>query len=287
MTNPYRPTPSTYFAQGNAADTEIARLHIQDGIVTKAMGGVLSEQPHPARFQEILDIGCGTGGWLIELAKATPPPSRLVGIDVNKSMLDHATTQAATQQVSDRIQWRKMDALRPLDFPRETFDLVNLRFGVSFVRTWDWPKLLSECRRVCKTGGVIRITDADLRVHSTSFALNQLFDLIVEAFYQAGYFFTPAGDSVVSQLAQLLEQAGLGDVQTRVWMRERQMATQEGQASLEDIKRLLRVMVPFLGKWTRVPDDYELLCKQALKDMQQPDCVTTSTLLTCWGRKPF
>ncbi len=286
MANPRRAYPNTYFVQGYAAEKEAARLHIQDGIITRAMGGVLPEQQQPSRFQDILDIGCGTGGWLIELASAVPPPSLLVGIDVNKPMLAYAVTQAKAQQVSDRIQWREMDALNPLDFPSETFALVNLRFGSSFVRTWDWQNLLSECRRVCKAGGVIRITDADLRVKNASPALNQLFDLIVEAFYRAGYLFTQQGDGVISQLAPLLERAGLQNVETRVWVRERQAATAEGQTSVEDIKHLLRTIAPFLQKWTRVPDNYNLLCRQALKDMQQPDFVMTSTLLTCWGNKP-
>lgn len=287
MPHPKRALPSTYFVQGYATENEAARLHIQDGLITRAMGGVLPEQQQPSRFQEILDIGCGTGDWLIELASTVPPPSLLVGIDVNKPMLAYAATQAEARQVSDQIQWREMDALRSLDFLTETFALVNLRCGLSFVRTWDWPKLLRECQRVCKAGGVIRITDVDLRVKNASPALNQLFDLIVEAFYRAGHFFTPEGDGVISQLAPLLERAGLQNVETRVYVRECQAGTLEWQSSFEDIKHLLRTIVPFLRKWTRVPDDYEFLCRQALKDMQQPDFVTTSTLLTCWGNKPF
>jgi hypothetical protein len=35
-----------------------------------------------------------------------------------------------------------MDALRMLVFPDAFFDLVNLRCGCSYVRTWEWPKLL-------------------------------------------------------------------------------------------------------------------------------------------------
>jgi ubiquinone/menaquinone biosynthesis C-methylase UbiE len=287
MANPNRAHPNTYFVQGYATENEVARLHIQDGMITRAMGGVLPEQQQPSRFQEILDIGCGTGGWLIELASAVPPPSLLVGIDVNKPMLVYAATQAEAQQVSDWIQWREMDALRSLDFPSETFALVNLRFGLSFVRTWDWPNLLGECQRVCKAGGVVRITDADVSVKNSSPALSQLFDLIVDAFYRAGHFFTPEGDGVISQLAPLLKRAGLQNVETRVCVQEHHTETSEWQSYFEDIKHLLRTIVPFLHKWTRVPGNYELLYQQALKDLQQPDYTSTSILLTCWGNKPL
>lgn len=286
MSNSQRSHSGTYFVQGGATAREIARLQIQDGIITSAMGGALAEQPQPSRFREILDIGCGTGGWLIELARAVSPLSLLVGIDINPTMLAYAASQAQAQQVSERIHWQEMDALGTLDFATETFDLVNLRFGSSFVRTWDWLRLLLECRRVCKPSGVIRITDADLRVQSSSAALTEVFDQILEAFYRAGRLFTPQGDSLILQLAPLLERAGLQHVETRVRERRCQAATAEGQAVFTDIDYLLRTIGPFLRKWTRVPDNYDQLCQQALSDMQQQDFVTTSTLLTCWGTKP-
>ena len=45
-------------------------------------------------------------------------------------------------------------------------------------------------------------------------------------------------------------------------------------------------MVPFLRKWTRVPDDYETLYRQILSEMQQPDFVARGSMLTVWGNNP-
>ncbi len=45
-------------------------------------------------------------------------------------------------------------------------------------------------------------------------------------------------------------------------------------------------MLPFLRKWTRVPDDYEEIYQQMLSEMQQPDFVATSSYLTARGDKP-
>ena len=134
------------------------RLQIQDRLVTDSMGGVLSEQADPARFKRVLDVACGTGGWLIETAKTYPDIALLVGVDVSERMLAYARTQAAEQQLGERVEFTQMDALRMLEFPTSFFDLVNLRFGGSFMRTWDWAKLLQEFRLVLRPGGIFRLT---------------------------------------------------------------------------------------------------------------------------------
>jgi SAM-dependent methyltransferase len=121
------------------------------------MGGVLPEQPDPTIFHRILDIGCGTGDWLIETAKTYPDMSLLIGVDISNKMVEYARAQAVAEQVNDRN---------------------------------------------------------------------------------------------------------------------------------EDEKAFFRAIIPFLRKWTRVPDDYEEIYQQMLSEMQQPDFVATWNLLTVWGTMP-
>jgi tRNA G46 methylase TrmB len=73
---PKKDQPSTYFMPDRDKE-ELERLRLQDELITQYMGGVLPEQADPTRFQQVLDVGCGTGGWLLELAKTSPSkPSR-------------------------------------------------------------------------------------------------------------------------------------------------------------------------------------------------------------------
>src|SRR5258708_2159368 len=158
---PQNEHPTTYFVQDRSSQDELNRLKAQDQMLTTGMGGVLPEQSDPITFQHVLDVGCGTGGWLIEVAKTSPSMTRLVGVDVSERMLEYARGQAATQGVSDRVEFHVMDALRMLEFPANSFDLINQRLGQGYLRTWDWRKLLQEYQRVGRPGGVVRITESE------------------------------------------------------------------------------------------------------------------------------
>ncbi len=276
---------STYFVQDRSNEEELTRLHIQDQLVTAGMGGVLPEQEDPGRFQRVLDIGCGTGDWLIALAQYVPAGSLLIGADVSHRMVEYARSQAQTAGVADRVEFHVMDALRMLEFPRHYFDLVNQRFGLSYLRTWDWSGLLQEYRRVTRPGGIIRITECDMAL-SSSPAFNILYDLLYNALVRAGHFFFPERDGVTRALEPIMHQAGLLNLQTRIHVLEYHAETTEGQLFAENVKYTFRTGTPFLRKWTQVPSNYESIYQQAIREMQQPDFVATWQLLTAWGTNP-
>lgn len=282
--NPRREHPSTYFVQDRSNEEELIRVTVQDQMITAGMGGALPELPDPAIFQRVLDIGCGTGGWLIEVARSYPTIPLLVGVDVSSRMIEYARAQAEAQQVSDRVQFHTMDALRMLEFPNSYFDLVNQRLAMSWLRTWDWPKLLSECQRVTQLDGVIRVTEADM-IESNSPALTRREDMLLQAFHQAGHFLTLDRDGVTRELTSLLRRCGLQNIQTRVHTLEYRAGTVAGQHLAENMQHGFRTLLPFMRKWTRVPDDHEAIYQQMLNEMQQPDFVATWRLLTAWGVK--
>ncbi|HLZ58817.1 MAG TPA: methyltransferase domain-containing protein [Ktedonosporobacter sp.] len=280
---PRREHPSTYVVQDRSHQEEMTRLQMQDHLLTSGMGGVLADQEGPTSFRRVLDVGCGTGGWLLETAKAYPMIQLLIGVDVSKHMVDSAREQSVHQQMSDHVEFHVMDALRMLEFPTNYFDLVNERLGGSYLRTWEWPKLLNECQRVCKRGGVIRLTESGV-ASSNSPALTSLSQLIRETFYHAGYLFTSEDDGVTSHLAHLLYQyAGVEQVQTQPHALHYRAGTLEGQLFYDDMKQIFRTILPFLRRWTRIPDDYETTYQQMLNEMQQPDFEVTWHLLTAWG----
>ena len=279
-----RERPSTYVVQDRQNKREIQRLTMQDQLVTAIMGGVLPEQPDVTNIHRILDVGCATGGWAIEVAKAYPHMS-VVGIDISNAMIDYARMQAAEQQVADRIEFRVMDALQLLEFPDDFFDLVNLRFAIGWVRTWDWAKLISDMLRVTRTEGVIRLTDSDSS-QPNSPMLARWNAMLFRSLYQAGNLFEQEEKGLKEHLAPLLKQYGAQNVQTRRYSMEYQGGSPQGQTFCDDVSHAMKTSKLFLQKWGGIPTDYEAICEQAEQEMQQPDFCVTWNILTAWGTKP-
>src|SRR5258708_501579 len=95
--------PSTYVVQDRQSPEQLTRVTIQDQMITAGMGGILPEQEDPTIFSSVLDVACGTGGWLIEAAKTYPTMIKLVGVDISTSMIEYARSCAEKEQVADRV----------------------------------------------------------------------------------------------------------------------------------------------------------------------------------------
>lgn len=281
-----REHPSTYFVQDRNNADELKRLQIQDEMLTQSQGGVLPELPDPDRLRRILDVGCGTGGWLITAAKTYPSIKLLVGGDISRTYVEYARARVNAEQLSDRVEFHVMDALRMIEFPSDYFDLANLRLSSSFIRTWDWPKLLTEMGRVTCYAGVVRLSDLEVYAHSTSPALTRLYERFRRALYRAGHLFEDDPCGQTAHLGRLLTLQGYQQVQVRTTDLVYRAGTPEGAACYEDAKGIFQTLRPFLHKWGCAGSSYDNLYQQMLSEMDRPDFQGTWRMVTAWGRRP-
>ncbi len=277
--------PTTYFVQDRQSQQELVRLTLQDRLLTTAMGGVLPEQPDPSSFQRVLDIGSGSGSWVIEAAQTYPAMS-LVGIDIGARMVEYARAQAAAQKVADRAEFRVMDALRTLDFPDASFDLVNLRLGVSFLRTWDWPRVIGEMLRVTRSGGLIRLTDQEMLQAAATPSFRRCNEMFLCAFFRSGHLFTQESTGLTAHLEPMLKRYGCQLIGTKAYELTFRSGTPEGQAYCDNMAQVFKTAYPFLQKWGCATTGDDMIYQQALNEMQQPDFDTTWRLLSVWGTRP-
>lgn len=287
MPPPFEPErkeqPSTYFVQDRKSEQELTRLTLQDRMITAGMGGVLPEQSDPSALRRVLDVGCGTGGWMIEAARVYPEMS-LVGIDISQRMIEYARAQATDRQVDQRVEFQVMDALLMLEFPTAFFDLVNLRLGSSFLRTWEWPKMLSELRRVTRGGGIIRVTECEV-IQSNISALTRLNEMHQCALFRSGHLFADERTALTTHLLPLLSRHGCQHVQSKTHAIEFRAGMPEEEAFSRDMMLAFQTFRPFLEKWGCAAQDYDDIYQQAFKELRQSDFHATWNFLTAWGTK--
>jgi len=103
----------------------------------------------------ILDVGCGGGKGVQELAQSSPQ-GKVYGIDHSKHMVQLARTVNKTLIKKGQVEIQYGD-VSALPFPENMFDLVMASESYYF-----WPNLiddLTEIRRVLKLGGTLLIVN--------------------------------------------------------------------------------------------------------------------------------
>jgi ubiquinone/menaquinone biosynthesis C-methylase UbiE len=110
-----------------------------------AMFGILLLKHLPLRrHATVLDVGCGTGFPLLELAERLGSTCRVHGIDPWAAALQRARRKAQVRQVRNVSLWQGDAAAMP--FPDGQFDLVVSNLGINNFS--DPEAVLRECRRV-------------------------------------------------------------------------------------------------------------------------------------------
>lgn len=269
------------------SEAEMARLIDQERLVTQAMGGPLAEIKDLSGISTILDIACGPGGWVLDAAHRYPEID-VTGIDISNQMIRYAQAYASVRQLPN-AHFQVMDALQPLEFPDNSFDLVNARFVVGFVTPATLPGLLAECYRVLRPGGLLRLTEAESNVTNKA-SLETLWSWTYQAFTRSGRSFSPTGVSlgITPVIELLLRRTGFVDLERDAHVFSFSYGAPNHAASYEDLKLAFQLISPFLLK-TGVTQQEELdrTYQQALQDMFDEDFCALGYLYTGRGKKPL
>ncbi|MBN1874968.1 MAG: methyltransferase domain-containing protein [Anaerolineae bacterium] len=107
---------------------------------------------------KVLEIGCGSGGYTIAVARAVGPEGEVAALDIQPAMLHQLAAKLAqpTYQDIHNITLYEASAY-DLPFEDETFDLVYMI--TVFQEIPDRDRALAEVKRVLKPGGLLAITE--------------------------------------------------------------------------------------------------------------------------------
>ncbi|RIA96674.1 S-adenosyl-L-methionine-dependent methyltransferase [Glomus cerebriforme] len=109
---------------------------------------------------KVLDIGCGKGIWILDMAKEYHPSNTFIGIDILSIFPNENSRLPNTGFI-------QCDLINGIPFPDSTFDFVFERFIVcSNFSNFQWNYLFSEMIRVLKPGGYLEIMEYNVNYYN-------------------------------------------------------------------------------------------------------------------------
>jgi ubiquinone/menaquinone biosynthesis C-methylase UbiE len=141
-----------------------------------------------SRAESILEIGSGAGEWLRAVAHLYPH-LRCIGIDQDAGLVKAANMLAQRDHLIQVAFFAKeLDEMLPTLLPKGSFDLVHFSMLGRYILTANYPALAQACVALCRPGGIVCWTEAELPI-TNSPACEGLFFLICEAVQRAGQSF--------------------------------------------------------------------------------------------------
>jgi SAM-dependent methyltransferase len=264
---------------------EMARLLDLHTLITKGMGGLFPERTDLAGVHDILDIACAPGGWVLDVARQYPD-TQVTGIDISKRMVEYAQAYALVRGL-DNAHFRQMDALKPLDFSNDSFDLVNARALVGFMYPEAWTALLQETFRITRSGGTVRLNEGEMPL-TNSPAFEKLSGLYAQAIQLVKRSFSPDGRhfGITPILARLLRQAGYQNIQRRPYIMDFSAGAEARDGWYQDFMIAFQLGSPFIIQMGLITEeDFDNTYQQMLAEMLADDfCGLTFALIVC-GQK--
>lgn len=275
---------NTYFIDSENG-AEAPRLLDQNRLLTKYFGGLFLESIDVSTLYDVLDLACGPGGWVQDVAYLLPE-AQVVGVDISESMVKYARAMAHVQWL-DNARFQVMDLHQQLDFPDASFDLVNARLLQGCVPKTAWPTLLRECCRITKPEGAIQLAECDAAI-TNSKAINALSNIYTRALHVAGYSFSCDGQpvAITKMLAPLLEEAGYQCMQEEAYLIDFSAGTENYVSFFRDFQVFVELLKPFFLKMeVTTQEEIDRLYEQMLLDMYSDDFRGIWPFLRIVGRK--
>jgi ubiquinone/menaquinone biosynthesis C-methylase UbiE len=276
---------STYVIDAESG-TEMARLINQERLLTKVMGGVFPERFDLSHASHILDIGCGPGSWVLEVAFENPK-IKVVGIDISRLMIEYARAHAEAQGM-DNASFRVMNALEALEFADNSFDVVNARYINAFMLKTSWPLLMKEILRILRPGGTLLLTECEWSI-TNSLVFEKMGEMLTRVGTLTGRSFSPDGRhlGITPMLGRFLREAGFVDMQKKAHVLEFSAGTEDYGDTYQDLMAGLKLLEPFLVMMKMTtPEEFDELYQQALTELMLDTFCGVGFMLTVWGKKP-
>ena len=141
-------------AKFDLSSPEFVAVHDEQPLWSAMFGLLLLDEVPLAGMRKVLDVGCGTGFPLIELAERLGPGSQAHGLDLWGAALARGRAKASSRGLT-HVEFHEASA-DSMPFADASFDLIVSSLGVNNFD--DRQAAFRECRRVARDGATIALT---------------------------------------------------------------------------------------------------------------------------------
>jgi arsenite methyltransferase len=185
------------------SDPKIVNAYDELPLWSAMFGLLLLDEVPLANVRTALDVGCGTGFPLIELAERLGSAAHVHGIDPWEAGLDRARAKIAARRTPNVTVHEGSASQMP--FNNATFDLIVSNLGLNNFD--DRAAAMRECRRVAREGATIALT-TNLQGH-----MREFYDVFEDVLRERGADVSKlhahiAHRATIDSVRELLESAG-------------------------------------------------------------------------------
>jgi ubiquinone/menaquinone biosynthesis C-methylase UbiE len=188
-------------------------------------GGIERTDTH-----DILNVACGTGDGLFDLARKHPH-IQFVSIERDEGSIRAAKNRAqseSSQNVTLLVQ--DLTHFDPYLFPNAGFDVINVAFLGEYLLTVDYSAFAQSLWTLCRPGGMVHWLEGELPITNSS-ACEALTAKLCQALQAAGHSFIPPS---LQEIAEIFAR----------WQ-------QEAGYTVRPYERRALGITPLLGSWLR------------------------------------
>ncbi|KAI7864888.1 S-adenosyl-L-methionine-dependent methyltransferase, partial [Spinellus fusiger] len=142
-------------------EDEADRIQLKSDLIKLAFSEECALPINLGELQQgrILDVGCGTGSWCMDIATQNPSV-QVFGVDSVNMFPDPANVPFNCHFIMHNV----LDGLS--DLTDSSFDFVHIRFMALSFPYDQYTQMIKDCWKLLRPGGYLEIMEADMTVYS-------------------------------------------------------------------------------------------------------------------------
>ncbi|KAG9290124.1 hypothetical protein G9A89_010430 [Geosiphon pyriformis] len=254
------------------ANEEQDRLQNQHWIVKVTWGGNFSAPVFLQKNSRVLDVGCGPGTWVLDMATEYVA-TKFTGVDSDAHFPKFVKPRNAS--------FIQLNVLEGLPWEENHFDFVYQRMLFASCTQTQYREQIRELVRIVKSGGWIEIMEPDLEYNNSGPVGKLFIDCAFKILKSK-----KVDIKISANITSWFESADLVDIKYLQKMTPLgKWGGTLGETALEDNINFLKLMKPFLQPEMGVSDaEYERLLCSLIQEVEEYH--SSLNTFRCYGKKP-